>query len=210
MATYIATIYLQTIDLIDGIGYFSLTDENGQSRPTTNARPFLGDFGLFSRQGYPKSSYFAFMLLHRLDSSVVQKGDNYIVTRSASGFHVMVINMSDYEKHPDKQSLEHIPYEQRYQVFRETPAVSFRGIIHVIKGSYRITKHTMNRRHGSPYDAWVYMGSPVHTSEEIERAIYCLSHPLLHCREELDTDTILLEEQIEPHGIVLFEVEHLI
>ncbi len=204
MATYIVHTWLQTINLTDGMSFFCLSDINDNARPS--ALLFPGNQGLLTRQGIAKPAYNAFYLLHKLDADIVYFRQPCVVTRSDSGFHVLLYNLSEYEQNQRDDNLAYISDTHRYQVFRETETIVFRGIFAVRQGTYHITRYTIDREHGSFYDAWLQMGSPRNITEETGRALLHASSPHIHYSTQADTSSIVLNSEIRPHGVQLFEI----
>lgn len=205
MSTYIAYTYISTISAVDGLSFSFLSDNNDQSRPSNLI--FDGNAGLFDKRGIPKAAYFAFRLVHKLDKSVVAIGNQYIVTRSSHGFHVLLFNMSDYEKTMDPKFLGYVSHDHRYQIFRQTNLLKFHGILHVTEGTYDIRCYTLDQDHGSVYDTWIRMGQPDPVTDDILETLRSISVPDLHCSRQKNTSLITLECNVNPHGVILFEIE---
>ena len=77
MATFIIKNMLETIGLINSIGYWSLTDLNEVF--SMSHSHFHGGFGLLNRDGIRKPSYNAYLLLAKLGSEIIDLSDNYII-----------------------------------------------------------------------------------------------------------------------------------
>lgn len=205
MATYIAHIYISTLGSIKGMSFSFLSDNADQSRPSNLI--FDGNAGLIDKRGIPKAAYYAFRLLHRMDRTVIAKGSQYLVTKSSLGYHVLLFNMSDYEKTMDPDVLGYISHDHRYQIFRQTNLLKFHGILHVPEGSYDIRRYTLDQEHGSVYDTWIRMGRPDPLTDDVLEYMRNFSVPDLHCSHQENTNLITLECNVNPHGVILFEIE---
>jgi len=207
MFPYIAHNYIQTMDKISGIGYFCLSDINDQYRPSEIM--FSGATGIYTPQGIPKPAALIFSLLHKLDSNIVARDNNYVVTYSKNSIHCLVYNMAEYEKATELDSPNSISPEHRYQVFSDTPPIHFKGILHVKPGDYAIKTYVLDRNHGSYYDHWIAMGRPERLSSEMTDILKRDAHPALRYEVQNDTSSIMLDEIIKPHGVTLFEIKRL-
>ncbi len=204
MAPYIAHTYIQTLENVAGISYFSVSETNEQLRPSNYL--FSGDFGLFDKRGIAKPSFFAFSLLHKLDKNVVSYDNNYVVTKSKKGFHVLIYNMSEYENVQNQKLLGYISHDYRYQIFTPTPEIHFQGVFRVPFGTYSIKTYHLDQEHGSVYDSWLAIGKPQNITPDIATFFRHHVYPDLQYDTAKDTSVISLESMIKPHGIILFEV----
>lgn len=204
MATYIVHSYLQMTGLLAGASFFCLSDVNDQTRPS--GMTFSGNSGLISRHGIVKPAYYAFYLLHKLDPEILYLKPPCIITRQKEGFHVLIYNISDYRTAPQDGRLEFLSDKHRYQAFRSTDPIAFRGSFPVPFGSYSIKTYLMDQEHGSPYDAWLAMGAPAPMNDETIQALLHASFLSIHYGQQKDTDRISLEGKVKAHGILMFEV----
>lgn len=204
MATYIAHSYIQIMGLIDGISFFCLSDDNDQTRPSRMI--FAGNSGLISRQGIVKPSYYAFYLLHKLDHNIIYKKQPCIITKNKDRFHILIYNLSDYQKSKASNELEYISDKHRYQIFCNTQTLVFQGTFDVPHGNYFIKSYMLDQQHGSPYDTWLNMGAPEPLDDEVTTALLHTPYMDIHYTYQNNTEQIYLEEQIQVHGILLFEI----
>lgn len=208
MAAYIAHSQLQMIGLLEGSSFFCLSDVNDQTRPSKMIFP--GSSGLISRHGIVKPAYYAFYLLHKLDPDIIYLKPPCIITRSENGFHVLVYNISDYRKSGQGGQLEFLSDKRRYQVFHSTDPIAFHGSFSVPCGDYSIKTYLMDQEHGSPYDTWLRMGAPEPLNDETITALLHASFLYVHYDRQEHTDVISLEAKVKVHGILMFEIRHIL
>lgn len=205
MAPYIIHTHLLTMELIEGLAYFTLSDINDQARPSFLRFP--GGCGLIDSHSIPKPAYNAFVLLHKLDKDVIANTPPCIITRSDRGYHILIYNLAGYDNDLKKSNLEFMSDVHRYQVFEETDTLAFHGIFKVGQGNYTIRKYSIDREHGSAFDAWQKMGSPKALDEEICHFLRAAAEPEFRWEQQENTETLTLEGTIAPHGVLLFEIE---
>lgn len=205
MAPYIAHTYLITRELTQGLAYFALSDSNDQTRPSQLCFP--GASGLIDNHSIPKPAYNAFVLLHRLDKDILACQPPYIVTKSSRGFHILIYNLAEYDNDLKKSKLDFMSDIHRYQVFAATQPLAFHGRFTVTPGTYVIRKYTIDRDHGCSFDAWQAMGSPEMLTNEICQYLKAAAMPKFHCETRSHTETLTLEGEVAPHGVLLMEIE---
>jgi len=203
MATYIVHTWLQTLQLMDGLTYCSLSDISEQTRPSP--LPFPGTQGLLSRDGLTKPAYNALFILHKLDRDILYQDDHCVVTKGKKQWHILVYHMCDYEKKPG-QDPSFLSEDYRYHVFNDTNSLEFSGRFALASGTYSITTYQIDREHGCAYDAWLQMGSPDPLTPEITQALIHASYPSLHFSRIQVEDFLHLDITLKPHTVVLYEI----
>ncbi|WP_336773855.1 GH39 family glycosyl hydrolase [Paenibacillus sp. MMO-58] len=206
MAPFIIHHALATSGAVDSIAYWSFTDvfEESQVLPSM----FYGGFGLINREGLRKPGYYAFRLLSRLGSRIIAQGDGYIVTRNENEdvqillYHY--VHVDSLYASGDRTGLTEL---NRYSVFEEKGHKRFRIALEGLSGSYKRTRHVLDREHGSVFDEWIRLGSPAFPTEEELKYLHSRSGP------DMRTDRLKLSEGyaeeavVPPHGVQLIILE---
>jgi xylan 1,4-beta-xylosidase len=99
---------------------------------------------------------------------------------------------------------------EKYSVFEEKPPATFDLSILGLAGSYQVTKWTLDRTHGSAFDAWVDYGAP---SEPTQEAIVWLkrkSGPDLMFKVSEGQEDYKSSKSVRPHGVTLIEIQILV
>ena len=71
------------IGLAHSLSYWVFTDIFEEEGPAPEA--FHGGFGLQTIHGIPKPSYHAYSMLHQLGDTLLEKGEDYIITKDDAG-----------------------------------------------------------------------------------------------------------------------------
>lgn len=83
-------------DLIDGICYWTLSDEMAEfGYPSPEVH---GGFGLFTRSGIPKPAYYALAFASHLSGFVLHKTENSIIIETVNGYLMLINNSVDYDR----------------------------------------------------------------------------------------------------------------
>lgn len=204
MAPYIVHTWFQTLGLSQGLAYFTLSDNNDQARPSR--LPFPGNSGLMDSHSLPKPAYNAFYLLHKLDPDIIACEDGCVITRGDQGYHMLIYNLAEYDNDLKKNQLDFMSDTHRYQVFAATDTLLFHGIFKVAYGSYTIRRYLIDREHGSVFDAWQRMGSPTAFTEDVCHYLECAAEPAYYIQQQAYTDTLTIEGEIAPHGVMMIEI----
>lgn len=85
---------LDNYDRLSIYVFWSLTDL--MSDAPIPELPFFGGGGLFTRKGIPKASYFAFFLLAKLGSALVERGDGYFMTEENGTYQILMYNYQHF------------------------------------------------------------------------------------------------------------------
>lgn len=85
---------LDNYDRLSSYGFWFLTDL--MSDAPVPELPFFGGVGLFTRKGIPKASYFAFFLLAKLGSALVERGDGYFMTEENGTYQILMYNYQHF------------------------------------------------------------------------------------------------------------------
>lgn len=205
MAPYILYTSIQSLDIVDLLCFHSLSDVVEDF--FIDNKPFHGGPGLMDMNGLKKSSYYAFYLLQRMGSHLVDRGDNYMLTRSEKGFQLLLFHYVYYDSlyaHDDHSSLS---YRQRYNIYESSEELVIHSILPIPEGSYRIRETRLNRHHGSAYDLWIEMGSPEELDAEMTEYLQRKNCPEISYYMQESNGHLLFDTILQPHGVVLLEIE---
>ncbi|MFJ7975782.1 helix-turn-helix domain-containing protein [Peribacillus sp. NPDC096379] len=206
-AAYIVKNILDNMDELYSFGYWTSTDliEEFSAEP----KLFHGGLGLMTNNGIPKSGFRAFELLNKLGSQLVAKGDGYFITKSSSGYQVMLYHYCHFDKLYSMRFNTNIDLVNRYNVFSnqyiKDKQVKIKGME---PGKYLVKQHILNRQHGSAYDQWVKMGAPSKLSLEDVEYLRSKSIPDRVVQEIIlaDAEDLVLNAEMTPHEVRLFEI----
>lgn len=157
-ACYIVRSILENYDRIDSFCYWSLTDWMGEGALPREL--FFGGLGLFTVNGLPKASYFAFALLRRLGDTLIGRGDGWFATRRGESIQVLMYNYRHFSRLYARGERFDMTFTDRYTPFSPEQSMDAHlTLTDVENGEYIVRETIVNRRHGSAFDQWLAMGA---------------------------------------------------
>jgi xylan 1,4-beta-xylosidase len=205
--SYVVYNMLRNIDNIEGLGLWSLSDisDHGSPEPAL----FHGGTGLITRNGIKKPAYNAFYLLNKLGNSVVERGDNYIITSKNSSYQILLYNFVYFDELFRTGDKSLLSYHERYNIFESASAKDANVVLSLEEGKYRIERYRLNRDSGSSFDAWLKMGAPEEISNEIYSYLKSREAPEISVSTETVKGQLVLSDTIPVHGVLLIEIERI-
>lgn len=208
-SAYLFKNILENNHLLNGMGYFALSDRLAEVPPASDL--FHGGFGLFTKNGIPKSACRAMELLGQMGSVLLKRGDGYFITQNDEGIQIFLYHYSHFDLLYRYRHVANISRTSRYQVFvRKEQRAFCIQLLHLSPGKYRIQRYGITRNGGGSYEAWVRMGAPASIDHEELEILRDLSHPLYHT-EKIDIaseeDSLLVRESLEPHDVWLIKIK---
>jgi xylan 1,4-beta-xylosidase len=175
---YIVKNVLESYDRLDSFGFWVLTDFFEENPIPTDL--FHGGLGLLTYNGIKKPGYYAFYLLNKLGSELIDKGEGYFVTRERDEFRIMLYNYKHYSSLYAKGETFDMTFTERYTPFgsddKKEFSLQFNGID---ANKYEVTEYVVNRQNGSCFDKWVEMGARHLTLKEEIETLDALSRPMI-------------------------------
>ncbi len=167
VSTYIVKNVLDTIGKVNSLGYWTFTDIFEEQK--LGISHFHGGFGLINKDGLKKPSYYAYYLLSKLGNEIIDKGEDYIITKQGEDIQILVYNHACFDDLFMGGETSHISHEDRYGIYKNKEEKQIEFSITNIVGNYKITKYELNRKNGSVFDEWLKMGLAENmTKEEVE------------------------------------------
>lgn len=208
-SAYLFKNILENNHLLNGMGYFALSDRLAEVPPAGDL--FHGGFGLFTRNGIPKSACRAMELLGQMGSMLLKQGDGYFITQNDEEIQIFLYHYSHFDLLYRYRHVVNISRTSRYQVFvRKEPRAFCIQLLHLSPGRYRIQRYGLTRNGGGSYEAWVGMGAPASIDYEEQELLRALSHPLYRTERldiEHEEDSLLVRESLEPHDVWLIKIK---
>lgn len=208
-SAYLFKNILENNHLLNGMGYFALSDRLAEVPPAGDL--FHGGFGLFTRNGIPKSACRAMELLGQMGSMLLKQGDGYFITQNDEEIQIFLYHYSHFDLLYRYRHVANISRTSRYQVFvRKEPRAFCIQLLHLSPGRYRIQRYGLTRNGGGSYEAWVGMGAPASIDYEEQELLRALSHPLYRTERldiEHEEDSLLVRESLEPHDVWLIKIK---
>lgn len=208
-SAYLFKNILENNHLLNGMGYFALNDRMAEVPPAGDL--FHGGFGLFTRNGIPKSACRAMELLGQMGNVLLKRGDGYFITQNEEEIQIFLYHYSHFDLLYRYRHVANMSRTSRYQVFvQKEPRAFCIQFLHLPPGSYRIRRYGITRSGGGSYEAWVKMGAPPSLDHEETELLRQLSHPLYRTEKiELasEEDSLLVRESLEPHDVWLIKIK---
>ena len=130
------------------------------------AELFHGGLGLFTANGIPKSSYYAFLFLNRLGDTLLGRGEGWFATRRDEEYVFLFYNYRHFSHLYALGERFDMTFTDRYTPFSPEQSLDVRlRLTDLPDGTYRIKETILNRNSGSAFDRWVAMGA-----EELQTA----------------------------------------
>jgi len=206
MAPFIVQNLVWGRGLVDSLGFWTFTDvfEENAAGDTI----FHGGFGLINGQGLKKPAFHAYRLLSKLGGEEVAAGDNYIVTRSADAIQVLLWNYCHYTDAFANGDRSQLTEHDRYRIFADHGPLPFKLTVDGLAGArWKCTHSTLDRTHGSVYDAWLAMGAPANPTPDELAYLERQSGPTLQVSWCEGQETLQQDISVAPHGVVLVELQ---
>jgi len=208
MATNIVYDFINTLNFVPKLAYWSFTDifeEYGVSQDI-----FHGGFGLFTINNLKKASYNAFYLINRLGNNIIEKGEDWIITRNKNKIQILLCNYIEFDKGNFSDAKQNVDFFNRYSVFEEKVKNIKIKIKNLEKGTYYVKRTRLNRSSGSVFDAWIQMGAPQNINNEIINILKSKENMDFYIKKEEVLKDIEIDESLIAHNVTLFEIEKLI
>ena len=163
---YIVKGILEHYDQLDSFGYWSLTDWMGEAPQPKEL--FFGGLGLFTANGIPKASYYAFTLLRQLGDTLLGRGDGWFITQQGDSYQILLYNYRHFSHLYALGERFDMTFTDRYTPFSPEQMLDVHlSVRDVEDGAYMVTETILNRSSGSAFDQWVAMGA-VELTQKVE------------------------------------------
>lgn len=203
-STYIVKNIVESNDLYDGIGYWLLSDFHEEL--TLPKELFHGGLGMFTKNGFKKPAYFAFLFLNKLGDRLIERGKNYIITSRNKKIIILLFNYIHYSNTYAEEVGINTNYENRYNVFPNKKKLNIQLNLNFARGDYELTKRIYNQDNGSVYDLYSNMGSSSYLTDEETEYIKNRSIPTLY-KKIISGYPISINTTLTPLEIQLIELK---
>lgn len=204
-ASFIIKNVLESIGKADSLGYWTCTDIFEEMK--LGISHFHGGFGLINKDGLKKASYYAYYLLNKLGSKIIEQGKDYIITSDGDNIQILAYNYVYFDELFLSGDTSALTHKERYDIYQEKPLKEFAFIFKGLSGQYKITRYSLNRESGSVFDQWLKIGAPENMTKEEIAYLDGVSKP------GIDIEDINIEKEyytkleIPVHGAQLISLE---
>ncbi|MCM8709978.1 helix-turn-helix domain-containing protein [Clostridium sp. SYSU_GA19001] len=203
---YIVKNIVDTLDAAKSFGYWFCSDISGELKDSKTL--LYGDMGLISANGIRKPGFYAYQMLASLGSTLIKKGDGYIITsKSLYNYEIITYNYKHFDYMYCLNEETSVSLDKYYSIFEDQQNLQLNIILKGIRtGRYRIKKYTLNREHGSIFDEWLKMNAIYNLRKaEIDYLKQiCVPQQTIFYIES--AEELKIESLLEPHEVNLFEI----
>jgi len=201
-ATFLVKNTLDLIDMVDVIGYWQLSDVDSEYIDTT--RILFGGTGIISKDGLKKPGFSALKRLGRINTLMVQKEGNMLVTTNAiNTYNIVLYNYAHFNDLYCLTTGEGVTYDNVYTVFGDAATkdigITLKGLM---DGRYKVITTTLNRENGSLFDEWLRYGIIDELQPHDIHYLEDIVHPHRMVRyHDCENGTLKLSMQMLPHEV---------
>lgn len=204
---YIIKNSIDSVNNVDMLVYWLCSDI--YSEYIDSRGMLFGGTGIMSKDGIYKPSFYAFSFLKRLNLSLIEKGENYIITRNDYDNYTIIyhnlkkLNYNVYLKPED--SLTYNDLESLYEE-TESKSLSFK-LKNVNEELYNVRIQKVNEQYGSILDEWHHMGHFDVLPKEEQNYLEKVSIPKKKFyRKNAEKGTISIDLNALPNEFGLIEI----
>jgi beta-xylosidase/AraC-like DNA-binding protein len=201
-ATFTIKNTLDLVGLVDVIGYWQLSDVDSEYIDTT--RILFGGTGIISKDGLKKPGFSALKRLGGINTLMVSKEGNMMVTTNAiNTYNIVLYNYAHFTDLYCLSSGEGVTYDNAYTVFGDAATKDIRIKLNGLQeGRYKVITTTLNRENGSLFDEWLRYGIIDELQPHDIRYLQDIVHPQRTVRYQSCEDGMLeLSLQMLPHEV---------
>lgn len=192
-----------------GIAYHSLIDQLDEVAPSEHL--FGGGFGLFTRDGIPKSAYYAYQMLAKVGKQLLAKGDGYYISKDNDSIQIYLYNYAHYDLLYRYRHTTNLSVTNRYDIFNHQDALAYNiQLSSLLNGQYEITYHTINEEHGSAFDTWRQMGAMKKLNKAESNYLKSKSRPQ-YLKNVVNSSGVLnIKVDLAPHETKFIEIKQVV
>lgn len=202
-AAELLRLFLCTMKETDVLGYWTALDAYAEFSDTT--APVFGGVGLLSKDGITKPSYYVFDFLNRLDEEIVERNEDYIISRQGTdSFKVLCHNFRGFTdalyeiEREDTISVQDI---SNYFADRKEKRIHLR-LRNIQNGKYQIRMREIDSQSGSVQNVWRRLNYDDHLDREDIRFIRQMCIPSMWRMEtEVYDGTLDFEIILPPNSV---------
>lgn len=169
-----------------------------------------GGSGLLTKDTIPKPAYYAVQFLNRMGSQLVEKGDNYIITKTGKeDFYILCFYYSWFSCNYFTKEEDSILPTEMEQIFESKEPMEMEFVLHNLpsNGRYTIKTQTVNRSHGSILDEWKLFGYENDIESGDVKYLREICIPLMAMeRQEAYENRLRIRKTLQEHELSLIHI----
>lgn len=206
---YVMKTCMESIGNIDMMGYWHGSDLHTEFYDTEGV--LYGDNGLLTRDGIKKPSYYAFHFMHFLQSKMLGKTDNAVLSTDGRGVYTIVChNCKKFNYRYTMKDEKDIGVEDIEELYEDMDAIHLKfHINHVENGDYIMRVFYVNKEYGSVQNAWKDMDYIKNLSKGEIDYLRRTAMPKVEMRKIKVEDGVLrVETKLLAHEIRALEIRY--
>lgn len=205
-AAFIVKNILDNLDEVNSFGYWFCSDISGELNDSKTV--LYGDMGLISANGINKPGFYAYTMLAKLQDELIQKGEGYIITKKSSySYGIITYNYKHFNYSYCLKGEEPVSLDKYYDIFEDKQnlrlTINLKGIK---RGSYRVKKYILNRKHGSIFDELLSMNTANNIKKDEIDYLKQVCMPKQKVFYVEGIDELKLECYLSPHEVNFYEI----
>lgn len=170
--------------MVQGIAYFHGTDRLAEFYDSNQL--LSGGSGLLTRDSIPKPALFAFQMINMLHPRIVQKGENYVVTRDKNGsYAILCHNLKPFGNQYYLTPENELEKDNLWKYFDDHAGKELTFKFSQLEdGIYKTRILRMNPDHGNILKLWKDTAFETDFSREDRNLLKNASSPMLNIRKD--------------------------
>lgn len=178
-------------------GYWLLTDFMEERAMLESV--YHGGYGLFTYNGIPKAAYGAMRFASMLGSHIVDRGENWLLTREGSEYQLVVYNYCHYSSTYRYRYQRLTKPQDAYSVFEAGTVLQMQfSIKNIPNGTYRLERQKISREQGSSFDRWLELGAPRYPDTATVEYLIQTGQPSCRIKRVVVQEGLDFEVQLQP------------
>ena len=171
-----------------------------------------GGIGILTKDTIRKPAYYAIDFLNQLGEYIIDKSENYIVTKKENGdLYILCFNYTWFRKNYLMQDENIDIRRQDASIFEDNEPLNLKLKLKNLGGAgeYRVKRRTLNNFYGSILNEWRKFQYSTRLTRQDVKYLEAISMPNLsqsiHNLESAD-DTLELDLRLEPHEVDIIHI----
>ena len=206
-ATYIVKKAELISESVDMLGIMAGTDWVSSYLDTVGI--LNGGIGLLTKDTICKPAYFAIDFLNQLGDYLLDKGENYIVSKKENGdIYILCFNHLWFRQSYFLQDEDVDVRDDMDRVFENEKPISLKFHLKNFdkEGEYYIKKRMLNRKHGSILNEWEKFQYDTRMTQRDVKYLQGISFPTLSQTKQVVENSMEIKVSIEPHEVSLIHI----
>ena len=207
--SYIMKNIIDNINEVDILGYWIGSDLFSQfydSHVLLN-----GGAGLISKNSIKKPACYAIEFMNRMGSSIIDKGENYIITaNNHNGYYIACHNYKHFNYYYYLKPEDEVKPKEQGKIFNDYDNLRLNfQLKNLLNGQYNVKTYSISRENGSVLNEWMRMDEIGDLDKDEIDYLKRISTPRLTIKRcEVEEEFLNLEVTLEPHEFNIIHISY--